>query len=49
MVDNQRYHVSCRYPILESDYLLLPRDFSDEEDGHQRACLHALIDVPGFG
>jgi hypothetical protein len=33
------------FPIVHSDYLLLSRDAHDEGDGHQRLCLHAVVDV----
>jgi len=33
-----------RFPIRSSDYLLLPRDFTDAQDGHQRVVLHAAVE-----
>ena len=37
-----------RYPITETDFLLLPRFWDDGEDNqHQRQCLRARVQVPG--
>ena len=33
-----------RFPIRRSAYMLLPRDFGDAQDGHQRVCLYAEIE-----
>lgn len=41
--------ILSRHPIRRSSYLLLPRDFSDNLDGHQRICLRAEVDVDGHG
>jgi endonuclease/exonuclease/phosphatase family metal-dependent hydrolase len=43
--DEEGPAVFSRYPIVGADYLLLSRNASDEGDGHQRVCLHAIIDV----
>merc|ERR1711991_189218 len=42
--------IISKYPIISTDYLLLPR-FLDDHDyrQHQRACLHAKILVPQHG
>ena len=38
-----------RYPITETDFLLLPRFWDDSEDNqHQRQCLRARVQVPGL-
>ncbi|TYZ66268.1 hypothetical protein PybrP1_005419 [[Pythium] brassicae (nom. inval.)] len=41
--------VFSKHPIVHSDYLLLSRDPNDPNDAHQRLCLHAVVDVPGWG
>ncbi|XP_022098228.1 uncharacterized protein LOC110983346 [Acanthaster planci] len=42
--------IFSRYPILSHDYILLSRDMNDEEDQqHQRICLHAEIKTPSVG
>eukprot|EP00041_Stephanoeca_diplocostata_P019059 m.404767 g.404767 ORF g.404767 m.404767 type:complete len:167 (+) comp21200_c0_seq11:338-838(+) len=42
--------IASIYPIVHTEYLLLSRDLGDKDgDGHQRACLHAVIDVPHWG
>lgn len=41
--------VFSKYPIVDTDYLLLSRDPNDPNDSHQRLCLHAVVDVPGWG
>lgn len=41
--------VFSRHPIVQTDYLLLSRDPNDPNDSHQRLCLHAAVDVPGWG
>lgn len=42
--------IASIYPIVHTEYVLLSRDLGDpERDGHQRACIHAVIDVPGWG
>ncbi|XP_003727301.2 uncharacterized protein LOC100894137 [Strongylocentrotus purpuratus] len=38
-----------KYHILSHDYIMLSRNTSDEEDSHQRICLHAEIDHPALG
>lgn len=38
-----------KYPVISTEYMLLPRDYTDKQDGHQRICLYAEIDKPGFG
>ena len=36
--------IISRFPIIKTDYLLLPRLFNDGDDKqHQRACLHAQV------
>ena len=38
--------ILSRYPIVETDYILLPRFWDDEEDNqHQRQCLRARVKV----
>ena len=42
--------IFSKFPILSTDYLLLPRFLNDEDDRqHQRACLHARIVTPKHG
>lgn len=41
--------VFSKHPIVQTDYLLLSRDPNDPNDSHQRLCLHAVVDVPGWG
>ncbi|OWZ10167.1 hypothetical protein PHMEG_00017024 [Phytophthora megakarya] len=41
--------IFSKFPIVESDYLLLSRDPNDPNDSHQRLCLHAVIDYPQWG
>lgn len=41
--------IFSKFPIVETDFLLLSRDPNDPNDAHQRLCLHALIDVPHYG
>eukprot|EP00946_MAST-07B_sp_MAST-7B-sp1_P001999 g1999.t1 len=37
-----------RYPITDTDFLLLPRFWDDSEDNqHQRQCLRARVQIPG--
>ena len=43
--DEEGPAIFSKWPILYSESLLLSRDASDEGDGHQRACLHAVIDA----
>ena len=40
--------IFSRYPIIESSFLLLSRNFADNDDVHQRILQRALIDTP-FG
>jgi hypothetical protein len=44
--EEEGHAVFSRLPIVGSDHLLLPRDASDADDGHQRAVLHAALHVP---
>lgn len=40
--------ILSRFPVRRTDYLLLRRDFSDPQDGHQRIVLHAQVEpLPG--
>lgn len=41
--------VLSRHTVRRSAHLLLPRDFADGGDGHQRVCLHAEVHKPGVG
>jgi endonuclease/exonuclease/phosphatase family metal-dependent hydrolase len=43
--------VLSKYPIVDTDFVLLPRFFDDSEDNqHQRQCIRARVDVPnGWG
>lgn len=42
--------IASIYPIVHTEYVLLSRDLGDaERDPHQRACIHAVIDVPQWG
>ena len=42
--------IISKFPILSTDYLLLPRFLDDNDDRqHQRVCLHAKILVPKYG
>lgn len=43
--DEEGPAVMSKYPIVQANYILLSRNTSDEGDGHQRLCLHAVIDV----
>ena len=45
--DEEGPAIFSKHPIVHSDYLLLSRDANDDGDGHQRLCLHAVIDVTG--
>ncbi|PIK49474.1 hypothetical protein BSL78_13667 [Apostichopus japonicus] len=38
--------IFSRYPIKSHDYILLSRISADDEDRHQRICLHAEIETP---
>ena len=42
--------IISKYPIVSTDYLLLPRFLDDKDDRqHQRVCLHAKILIPKYG
>ena len=41
--------ILSRWPIVSSGYALLSHDPQDPDDVHQRVCLHAVVDVPGWG
>eukprot|EP00730_Choanoeca_flexa_P002881 TRINITY_DN11217_c0_g2_i1.p1 TRINITY_DN11217_c0_g2~~TRINITY_DN11217_c0_g2_i1.p1 ORF type:complete len:541 (+),score=82.91 TRINITY_DN11217_c0_g2_i1:50-1672(+) len=41
--------VFSKYPIVDTDYILLTRDISRKEDAHQRAVLRVTIDTPQIG
>lgn len=43
--DEEGPAIFSQWPITHSDSLLLSRDGGDDGDGHQRACLHAVIDA----
>lgn len=43
--DEEGPAIFSAFPIVHSDYLLLSRDANDDGDGHQRLCLHAVVDV----
>lgn len=43
--DEEGPAIFSRHPIVHSDYVLLSRDTADGGDGHQRLCLHAVVDV----
>lgn len=45
--DEEGPAIMSRWPIVSSDHILLSRDISDSDDGHQRLCLHAVVAVPG--
>ena len=36
--------ILSRFPVRRTDYLLLPRDYADAQDGHQRVVLHAQVE-----
>lgn len=36
--------ILSRFPVRRTDYLLLRRDYSDAQDGHQRIVLHAQVE-----
>lgn len=44
--DEEGPAIFSRWPILRHNYMLLSKDVSDDGDGHQRAVLHAVIEVP---
>jgi hypothetical protein len=35
-----------RFPIVRVDHIYLSRNYSDEEDAHNRVCLGAVINTP---
>jgi len=39
--------ILSRYPIVETNFVALSRNFSDIGDEHQRVCLSAVVDTPG--
>ncbi|KAJ0403078.1 hypothetical protein P43SY_009145 [Pythium insidiosum] len=41
--------IFSKHPVVSTDYLLLSRDPNNPNDAHQRLCLHAVIDYPGWG
>jgi len=46
-IDAEGPAIFSRWPIVAADALLLSRDPADEGDGHQRLCLHAVVDATG--
>jgi len=36
--------ILSKFPVRRTDYLLLPRDYADAGDGHQRVVLHAQVE-----
>jgi endonuclease/exonuclease/phosphatase family metal-dependent hydrolase len=47
--DEEGPAIFSRLPVLHADSLLLSRNASDENDGHQRICLHAVLDASELG
>ena len=47
--DEEGPAIFSRLPIVHADSLLLSRNASDENDGHQRICLHAVLDASELG
>lgn len=45
--DEEGPAIFSRWPIIASDYILLSRNPGDDGDGHQRLCLHAVVDATG--
>lgn len=45
--DEEGVGIMSRYPIVDTDYLLLSQDYDDEEDEHRRVILHAVLSIPG--
>lgn len=43
--DDEGVAIFSRSPILESDFVLFTRNFSDHEDTHQRICLRSLVNT----
>ena len=41
--------IISRWPIVSTDYALLSHDPKDRDDVHQRVCLHAVVEAPGWG
>eukprot|EP00937_MAST-01D_sp_MAST-1D-sp2_P004131 g4131.t1 len=41
--------ILSRWPVRYTDFALLSHDPADKDDVHQRVCLHAVVDVPGWG
>jgi len=41
--------ILSRFPIVETSFLRLTRNFSDPQDTHQRLCLRAMIRINDFG
>ena len=41
--------IFSKFPIIESSFLRLSRNFSDREDEHQRGLLRAKIDLSSIG
>ena len=41
--------IFSRYPIVDTDYVLLSRDVGRKEDSHQRAVLRVTVDTPQLG
>eukprot|EP01138_Halocafeteria_seosinensis_P001418 gb/GECG01001454.1/.p1 GENE.gb/GECG01001454.1/~~gb/GECG01001454.1/.p1 ORF type:complete len:594 (+),score=68.91 gb/GECG01001454.1/:1-1782(+) len=45
--DEEGVGVMSRFPIVDSDYLLLSQNYDDAEDEHRRVVLHAVLKIPG--
>ena len=41
--------IFSKFPIVYQDYIVLSRDYEDNQDDHQRVVLHATIAVPTIG
>jgi len=38
--------IMSKYPIINYDYILLPKESGNPDDFHQRICLHAEVELP---
>ena len=45
-VEDEGMAVFSRYPITALDHIVLSRNHTDGDDGHQRAVLHATVELP---
>ena len=41
--------VFSKYPIVESEYLMMSRELDNEDDAHQRICLRVAVNTPNNG